>query len=136
MQEGYLLYMSSSAFIVCRCIYIPTDWCEVILLCSFDLHFSMIIIFLFVERLFMPLLAIMISVLLSPFTDREQAFLVAQMVKNLSAMQETRVQSLGWEDPLEKAMATHAPVLAWRIPWTEEPVRLQSWCCKEWDMTE
>ena len=96
----------------------------------------MIIIFLFVERLFMPLLAIMISVLLSPFTDREQAFLVAQMVKNLSAMQETRVQSLGWEDPLEKAMATHAPILAWRIPWTEEPVRLQSWCCKEWDMTE
>ena len=47
--------------------------------------------------------------------------LVAQMVKNLSAMQETQVQSLGWEDPLEKGMATHSSILAWRIPWTEEP---------------
>ena len=91
-----------------------------------DNHFSMIIIFLFVEHLFMSLLAIMISVLLSPFTDREQAFLVAQMVKNLSTMQETRVQSLGWKDPLEKAMATNSHILAWRIPWTKEPVRLQS----------
>ena len=43
------------------------------------------------------------------------------MVKNLSAMQETQVQSLGGEDPLEKGMATHSSVLAWRIPWTEEP---------------
>ena len=48
------------------------------------------------------------------------------MVKNLSAMQETRVQSLGQEDTLEKEMATHSSVLAWRIPWTEEPSRLQS----------
>ena len=49
------------------------------------------------------------------------------MVKNLSAVQETRVkvQSLGWEDPLEKGMATHCRILAWRIPWTEEPDRLQ-----------
>ena len=54
------------------------------------------------------------------------ASLVAQMVKNLPAMQETRVQSLGWEDPLEKGMATHSNVLAWRIPWTEEPGGLQS----------
>ena len=43
------------------------------------------------------------------------------MVKNLSAMQETLVQSLGWEDPLEKEMATHSSILAWEIPWTEEP---------------
>jgi len=43
------------------------------------------------------------------------------MVKNLPAMQETRVQSLGWEDPLEKGMATHSSILAWRIPWTGEP---------------
>ena len=43
------------------------------------------------------------------------------MVKNLSAMQETPVQSLGWEDPLEKEMATHSSILAWEIPWTEEP---------------
>ena len=43
------------------------------------------------------------------------------MVKNLPAMQETQVQSLGWEDPLDKGMATHSSILAWRIPWTEEP---------------
>ena len=52
--------------------------------------------------------------------------MVAQMVKNLSAMQETWFRSLGWEDPLEKGMATHSSVLAWKIPWTEEPGRLQS----------
>ena len=51
---------------------------------------------------------------------------VAQMVKNLPARQETRVQSLGWEDPLEEEMATHSSSLAWRIPWTEEPGVLQS----------
>ena len=48
------------------------------------------------------------------------------MVNNLPAMQETRVQSLGGEDPLEKGMAAHSSILAWRIPWTEEPGRLQS----------
>ena len=47
--------------------------------------------------------------------------LVGQMVKNLLAMQETQAQSLGWEDPLEKEMATHSSILAWKIPWTEEP---------------
>ena len=52
--------------------------------------------------------------------------MVAQMVKNLPAMQETWFRSLGWEDPLEKGMATHSSVLAWKIPWTEEPGRLQS----------
>ena len=51
---------------------------------------------------------------------------MAQMVKNLPTMQETWVRSLGWEDPLEKGMATHPSILAWRIPWTEEPGRLQS----------
>ena len=51
--------------------------------------------------------------------------LVAQMVKNLPATQEPQVQSLGWEDPLEKGMAPHSSVLAWRIPWTEEPDGLQ-----------
>jgi len=50
---------------------------------------------------------------------------VAQTVKNLPAMQETQVLSLGWEDPLEKGMATHSSSLAWRIPWTEEPGGLQ-----------
>jgi len=48
------------------------------------------------------------------------------MVKNLSAMQETQFLSLFWEDPLEKGMATHYSIPAWRIPWTEEPGRLQS----------
>ena len=47
------------------------------------------------------------------------------MVKRLPAMQETRVQSLGWEDPMEKEMATHSSTLAWKIPWTENPGRLQ-----------
>ena len=54
------------------------------------------------------------------------ASLVAQTVKNLPAMQETSVPSLGWEDPLEKGMATHSSILAWEIPWTEEPGRLES----------
>ena len=48
------------------------------------------------------------------------------MVKHLPAMRETQVQSLGQEDPLEKKMATHSSILAWKIPWTEEPGRLQS----------
>ena len=52
--------------------------------------------------------------------------LVAQMVKHLPAMPETWVWSLGWEDPLEKEMATHSTTLAWKIPWTEKPCRLQS----------
>ena len=51
---------------------------------------------------------------------------MAQWVKNSSAMQEMQVQSLGWEDPLEKAMATHSTILPWEILWTEEPGRLQS----------
>ena len=55
-----------------------------------------------------------------------QAFLVAQVVKNLPAMQETWVRSLGWEDPLEKGMATYSSILAWRIPWTEDLGGLQS----------
>ena len=54
------------------------------------------------------------------------ASLVAQTVKNLPAIQEAQVRSLGQEDPLEKGMATHSGILAWRIPWTEEPGRLQS----------
>ena len=54
------------------------------------------------------------------------ASLVAQTIKNLSAMKETWVRSLGQEDPLQKGMATHSSILAWRIPWTEEPGGLQS----------
>ena len=52
--------------------------------------------------------------------------LVAQIIKNLPAMWEAQVRSLGWEDPLEKEVATHPSTLAWKIPWTEEPGSLQS----------
>ena len=51
---------------------------------------------------------------------------MAQMVKNLPAMQESQAQSLGWEGPLEKGIVTHSSILAWRTPWTEEPGGLQS----------
>jgi len=70
------------------------------------------------------------------------ASLVVQSVKNppamqeyLPMMQETWVQSLGWEDPLEKEMATHSSILVWEIPWTEEPGGLQSMGLQESDMT-
>ena len=56
----------------------------------------------------------------------QEASLVAQTLKHLPTMRETRVRSLGWEDPLEKEMATQSSTLAWKIPWTEEPCRLQS----------
>ena len=62
--------------------------------------------------------------------------MVAQEVKNLPAMQEAWVQSLGWEDPLEEEMATHCSILAWRYPMEEEPGGLQSWGHKESDTTE
>ena len=63
------------------------------------------------------------------------ASLIAQLVKNLSVLQETPVRFLGQEDPLEKEMATHSSVLTWRIPWTEEPCRLQSMRSQESDTT-
>ena len=61
---------------------------------------------------------------------------MAQLVKNLPAMQVIWVQSLGWEDPLEELMATHSSILAWRIPWTEEPGGLLSMGHEESDTTE
>ena len=63
---------------------------------------------------------------LSMFLNFSRASLVAQRLKHLPPMWETWVRSLGWEDPLEKEMATHSSTLAWRIPWKEEPGRLQS----------
>ena len=63
------------------------------------------------------------------------ASFVAKLVRNLPAMQETQVRSLGREDPLEKEIATHSSILAWRIPWTEEPGRLQSMGLQELDTT-
>ena len=65
-----------------------------------------------------------------------KTFLVAHTVKNLPAMQETQVPSLGWEDPLEKRMATHLSILAWRIPWTNSLAVHHSWGRKESDTTE
>ena len=65
--------------------------------------------------------------MINNYTDTTgfKASLVAQMVRNQPAMQETQVRSLGWEDPLKKGMVTHSSILAWRIPRTEEPCRLQ-----------
>ena len=63
---------------------------------------------------------------MADFQEKYQASLVAKMVKRLPAIRETWVLSLGREDPLEKEMATHSSILTWRIPWMEEPGRLQS----------
>ena len=63
------------------------------------------------------------------------ASLIAQLVKNLPAVQEAWVLFLDWKDPLEKEVATHSSMLPWRIPWTEEPGRLQSMWSQELDMT-
>ena len=76
---------------------------------------------------------IIVLLLISPFL---LASLVAQTVKRLPTMQETQVQSLGQEDPLEKEMATHSSVLAWRIPGTAEPVGCRLWGRTELDTTE
>ena len=66
------------------------------------------------------------GVFTTTFYDNVRASLVAQRLKRLPAMRVTWVRSLGWEDPLEKKMATHSSALAWKIPWTEEPGGLQS----------
>ena len=76
-----------------------------------------------------------------PSTKRQwpchsQASLVAQTVKKLSAMQETRIWYLIWEGPLEKGIATHSNILAWRVPWAEEPDGYRPWGLKESDTTE
>ena len=84
-----------------------------------SLIFSMVFL---VSILFISTLIFVISFLLT----LGWAFLVAQMIKNLPTMQETQVGFLGWEDLLEKGMATHSSILAWRIPWTEETGGLQS----------
>jgi len=66
------------------------------------------------------------QILIEDLLSARYCFPVAQMVKNLPAMQETHVRSLGWENPLEKGMAIHFNILAWRIPWTEEPGELHA----------
>ena len=72
------------------------------------------------------------SVYLILYLPRTLEATVAQTVKNLPAMQETQVSSLGQEDPLKKGMATHSSILAWRIPWIEKPGGLQPWVTKSW----
>ena len=72
---------------------------------------------------------------ISTTSDIQMISLVAQLVKNVPAVQETPVRFLGQEDPLEKEMATHSSTLAWKIPWTEEPGRLQSMGLQGLDMT-
>ena len=67
--------------------------------------------------------------------EKPQIHLVAQSVKNLPTVQEIQVPSLSWEDPLEKEMANHSSILAWEIPWTEEPRELQSMVSQESDTT-
>ena len=62
--------------------------------------------------------------------------MVSQMVKNLPAVQEPWLESLGWKDPLKKGMATHSSILVWRISWTEEPGSYSPWGHKELDTTE
>ena len=71
-----------------------------------------------------------------PVLNRGRVSSVAQMVKNLPAMRETQVQSLGREDPLEKGMATHSSILSWIIPWKRRLVGYSSWSHKESDTTE
>ena len=73
---------------------------------------------------------------MSYLDNSHRASLIAQSVNNLPAMQETLVRFLGQEDPLKKEMAAHSSILAWRIPWTEEPGRLQSMGSEELDTTE
>ena len=82
--------------------------------------FIMVAVFLFVS------LAVKRGLLLGHSLFTFGTSLVVQMLKRLPIMRETRVQSLGWEDLLEKEMATHSSILAWKIPWMEEPGRLQS----------
>ena len=76
----------------------------------------------------------MTSILTTTNPKFRRSSLVAQMVKRPPTMRETWVRSLGWEDPLEKEMATHSSILAWRIPWTEDPHRLHG--VAESDKTE
>ena len=70
-----------------------------------------------------------------PSATNQLTLFIAQSIKNLPAMQETWVRFLGWEDPLEKEMAIHSSILAWKIPWTEEPGGLQSMGSQESDTT-
>ena len=95
---------------------------------NFDLQFLSDVLFCFtylnLNFFFFACDLICVSFLLDNVCILYLASMVAQRVKHLPAMQETWIRSLGWEDPLEKEMATHSSILAWEIPWTEKPGRL------------
>ena len=110
-SAGFLFSTSSSGLFVGFFDDGYSERCKVIPHCSFFFFFK----FYFIFKL----------ILISISLEIRRASLVAQSVKNLPAVQETQVQSLGWEDPLEKEMATHSSILAWKILWTEEPGGLQ-----------
>ena len=135
----YLFFSSSRSLLIDSCIFsILFSWFliifTIIILSSFSgslpisSSFTWACVFLvysFICAVFLCLFIIFFKLIVFEVSF-SQTSLVAQMVKHLSAMQETRLRSLGWEDPLEKEMATHSSILAWKIPWTEELGRLQS----------
>ena len=97
------------------------------------MHLTRIYILLILDGLFMHLTRIYILLILDGLFNISIKFICCrvlfrstQTVKNLPSGQEVQVQSLGWEDTLEKGMATHSSILAWRTPWTEQPGRLES----------
>ena len=113
------------------------NWRKVVIWCDLYLQKHSFIQFSWNFLLFVAWLSLNVrcfSNLISP--TLRMTSLVAQMVKRLSTMWEIWVWSLGWEDSLEKEMATHSSTIAWKIPWTEEHGRLQSMGCKESNMTE
>jgi len=113
------------------------NWRKVVIWCDLYLQKHSFIQFSWNFLLFVAWLSLNVrcfSNLISP--TLRMTSLVAQMVKRLSTMWEIRVRSLGWEDSLEKEMATHSSTIAWKIPWTEEHGRLQSMGRKESNMTE
>ena len=114
----YIIFHKENIAYVCVCVYSSHQQILSLCFCSFS---------------FLPPLFVMNKSMIIYFTlclvilyYPDWASLVAQTVKRLPVMQETQVLSLGWEDPLEKEMATHSSILAWRTLWIEEPSRLQS----------
>ena len=104
-------------------------------LCSFALLFCSIVLYTILASL-LAFCYISMIILAVTLKHMPSASPVAQMVKNLPVMPETWVWPLVWEDPLGKGMATHSSILAWEIPWTEEPDSYSLWGCKESDRTE
>ena len=129
LEKLIYIYKHSLYSLVCRWRHKVLPWISCSNWCCYENGCTNI----FEILLWIPLgihlkvkLLVILSFLVTTTTVLLRASLVAQMVKRLPAMQETRVRFLGREDPLEKEMAIHSSTLAWKIPWTEEPDRLQS----------